>query len=148
MNRDPALDTFLAEAAELLAAMEGVLLRCEQGVDNPEAINELFRAAHTIKGSAGLFGLDTIVAFTHVVEGVLDRARSGGLPITAAAAAILLECSDHIGTLVGSIAAGGSADAPTRLADPAAADARNRVLTGDRIDKTCGDSGHYHGACA
>jgi len=115
MNRDPALDTFLAEAAELLAAMEGVLLRCEQGVDNPEAINELFRAAHTIKGSAGLFGLDTIVAFTHVVEGVLDRARSGGLPITAAAAAILLECSDHIGTLVGSIAAGGSADDPELL---------------------------------
>jgi two-component system chemotaxis sensor kinase CheA len=111
MNRDPALDTFLAEAAELLATMEGVLLRCEQGVQNPEAINELFRAAHTIKGSAGLFGLDTIVGFTHVVESVLDSARAGGLPITAAAAAILLECSDHIGRLVGSIAGGGGGGA-------------------------------------
>jgi two-component system chemotaxis sensor kinase CheA len=115
MNRDPALDTFLAEAAELLATMEGVLLRCEQGEQDSESINELFRAAHTIKGSAGLFGLDTIVGFTHVVESVLDSARSGGLPITAAAAAILLECSDHIGRLVGSIAAGGGADDPALL---------------------------------
>jgi two-component system chemotaxis sensor kinase CheA len=115
VNRDPALDTFLAEAAELLATMESVLLRCEQGDENPEAINELFRAAHTIKGSAGLFGLDTIVAFTHVVEGVLDSARAGGLPITAAAAAILLECGDHIGKLVGSIAAGEGADDPQLL---------------------------------
>jgi two-component system chemotaxis sensor kinase CheA len=110
MTRDPALDTFLAEAAELIAAMEGVLLRCEQGVTNPEAINELFRAAHTIKGSAGLFGLDAIVAFTHVVESVLDSARTGGLPITATTAAILLECSDQIGTLVGAVAAGDDAD--------------------------------------
>jgi two-component system chemotaxis sensor kinase CheA len=115
MNRDPALDTFLAESAELLATMEGVLLRCEQGVQDPEAINELFRAAHTIKGSAGLFALDTIVAFTHVVESVLDGARTGGIPITAAAAAILLECSDHIGALVASIAAGGGADDPAMI---------------------------------
>jgi two-component system chemotaxis sensor kinase CheA len=115
MSRDPALDTFLAEGAELLSTMESVLLRCEQGSQDPEAINELFRAAHTIKGSAGLFGLDAIVAFTHVVESVLDNARTDGLPITAAAAAILLECADHIGTLVGSIAAGDEAEDPELL---------------------------------
>ena len=106
MSRDPALETFLAECAELLGVMEGVLLQCEQGSSGEEAVNELFRAAHTVKGSAGLFGLDSIVAFTHVVESVLDRARAGRLPISGGAAAILLECTDHIGQLVASVAAG------------------------------------------
>ena len=112
MSRDPALDTFLAECAELLSAMESVLLRCEQGSTDAEMINELFRAAHTIKGSAGLFGLESIVAFTHVVESVLDRARSESLPISAAAAAILLECTDHIGKLVEAVASGEQGEDP------------------------------------
>jgi two-component system, chemotaxis family, sensor kinase CheA len=115
MSKDPALETFLAESAELLGTMEAVLLRCEQGEADAEAINELFRAAHTIKGSAGLFGLDSIVAFTHVVESVLDRARTSRLPISPAAAAILLECSDHISTLVNSIATGNEAEDPALL---------------------------------
>jgi len=122
MSRDPALDTFLAEGAELLSAMESVLLRCEQGSADAETINELFRAAHTIKGSAGLFGLDAIVAFTHVVESVLDRARSESLPISAAAAAILLECTDHIAQLVEAVAAGEQGE------DPALTKAGAKVL--------------------
>jgi two-component system chemotaxis sensor kinase CheA len=97
---DPGLDTFFAECQELLGSMESVLLRCEQGDTDPEAINELFRAAHTIKGSAGLFGLDTIVSFTHVVESVLDSARTDRRPIAGELAAILLECRDHIQKLV------------------------------------------------
>jgi len=110
MSRDPALETFLAESAELLRVMEGVLLRCEEGVADAEAINELFRAAHTIKGSSGLFGLDSIVAFTHIVESVLDTARAGRTPVTPAVAAILLDCVDHIEKLVDSIAGGGEAN--------------------------------------
>jgi two-component system chemotaxis sensor kinase CheA len=112
MSRDPALNTFLAESAELLSVMEGVLLQCEQGTTSEESVNELFRAAHTIKGSAGLFGLDAIVAFTHVVESILDRARAGSLPISGEAAAILLECTDHIAKLVASVAADEESVAP------------------------------------
>jgi two-component system chemotaxis sensor kinase CheA len=110
MSHDPALDTFFAECQELLGSMESVLLRCEQGDADPEAINELFRAAHTIKGSAGLFGLDSIVAFTHVVESVLDRARANRSPIGAALAAALLECRDHIQKLVDLTATGENAE--------------------------------------
>jgi len=110
MSHDPALDTFFAECAELLSSMESVLLRCEQGDTDPEAINELFRAAHTIKGSAGLFGLDAIVAFTHVVESVLDRARAENTPINRDLAAALLECRDHIQTLVNLTASGETTD--------------------------------------
>jgi two-component system chemotaxis sensor kinase CheA len=112
MSRDPALDTFIAECSELTSNMEAVLLRCEQGAGEAGAINELFRAAHTIKGSSGLFGLDGIVRFTHVVESVLDKARAASTPVTPQLAAVLLECLDHIRQLVDAVAAGGESADP------------------------------------
>jgi len=112
MSKDPALDTFLAESNELLGDMEATLLRCEQGAGDAEAINQLFRAAHTIKGSSGLFGLDAIVAFTHVVESVLDRVREHAAPVMPDLAAVLLECRDHLQGLVDAVAAGGTQLAP------------------------------------
>src|SRR5690606_5585562 len=82
MSMDSALQTFYAEAEELLHNMEAALLRLEDdGSADSETLNEIFRAAHTIKGSAGLFGLHAIVGFTHVVENVLDRARAGSIMI-------------------------------------------------------------------
>jgi len=100
MNLDEALKTFIIESRELLEQMETSLLNIEQDPDDMDIINAIFRAAHTIKGSAGLFGLDFIVAFTHVAESVLDKVRSGELKIDPDLAAHLLESGDHIGTLV------------------------------------------------
>ena len=60
MNLDGALQTFFAEAEDLLNSMEAALLRMDEGDSDMETINEIFRAAHTIKGSAGLFGLDEL----------------------------------------------------------------------------------------
>lgn len=109
MNIDSALPTFVAESRELLREMEAALLACEQGNGDSEAINAIFRAAHTIKGSSGLFALDAIVAFTHVVESVLDRVRTRTLSLDRELAAVLLECRDHIENLVGSVANNGDA---------------------------------------
>lgn len=106
---DSALPTFIAESRELLREMEAGLLECEQGEAGAEAVNAIFRAAHTIKGSSGLFGLDAIVAFTHVVEGVLDRVRDNKLQLDRELAAILLECRDHIERLIDAVAAHGAA---------------------------------------
>nr|WP_298721787.1 chemotaxis protein CheA [uncultured Steroidobacter sp.] len=103
---DAALPTFIAESRELLREMEAALLECEQGETGSEAVNSIFRAAHTIKGSSGLFGLDGIVAFTHVVESVLDRVRANTLQMDRTLAAILLECRDHIAHLVDAVAEG------------------------------------------
>jgi len=100
VNLDAALHTFIAESRELLENMEEALLRIEQSPDDAEAINAIFRAAHTIKGSAGLFGLDDIVAFTHVAESVLDRVRSGELRVDAELVALLLAAGDHMTELV------------------------------------------------
>ena len=100
MNLDGALQTFFAEADDLLNSMEDALLRLDDGDHDMETINEIFRAAHTIKGSAGLFGLNDIVSFTHIVENVLDRARDGKITISSDLLSILLPCRDHISVLV------------------------------------------------
>ena len=106
MNLDEALQTFIVEARELLEQMEDALLRVEQVPDDAETINAIFRAAHTIKGSAGLFGFDHVVEFTHVAENVLDKVRSGQLRITSELVVIFLAVCDHLGVLVSRIAEG------------------------------------------
>lgn len=90
------LQTFIQETKELLQSMEESLLRLESEPANPGAVAAVFRAAHTIKGSAGLFGLDQMVSFTHILEDVLDRVRNGETTIDKTLIALLLECSDHI----------------------------------------------------
>ncbi|NKI97316.1 chemotaxis protein CheA [Rhizobacter sp. SG703] len=103
MNMDQALQTFYAESRELLEDMEASLLRVREEAEPAETINAIFRAAHTIKGSAGLFGLDDVVAFTHVVESVLDEVREGRLAVDEPMVALLLACGDHIGALVDAV---------------------------------------------
>lgn len=106
MDLDQALPTFIAESRELLDDMESALLAVEQAEDKSDMINAIFRAAHTIKGSSGLFGLDHVVRFTHAVEGVLDQVRGGKLDIGEQLIALLLSCCDHIRTLIDGVAAG------------------------------------------
>jgi len=107
MNLDDALQTFIVESRELLEDMETALLSLGRDADDSsERVNAIFRAAHTVKGSAGLFGLDHLVSFTHVVESVLDDVRAGSLAIDDSLIALLLACGDHIGAMVALIAAG------------------------------------------
>lgn len=100
MNLDQAWQTFFAECAELLEEMESALLSIGHDDQCAELIRVIFRAAHTIKGSAGLFGLDGIVAFTHDLESVLDEVRESRLPMDAVLIELLLNCRDHVGRLV------------------------------------------------
>jgi len=109
-----ALPTFIAESRSLLEEMEAALLRLEEASDDGEAINAVFRAAHTIKGSAGLFGLDEIVAFTHRAETVLDKTRDGHIAVTGDLTDLLLECCDHISRLITLLAEGQETDSETR----------------------------------
>lgn len=100
MNIDQALLTFLEESRELLRQLEDSLMYLEGAEQDEDTVNAMFRAAHTIKGSAGLFALNEVVSFTHVVENILDQVRSGALPISPELVAILLPCGDHIGSLI------------------------------------------------
>ncbi|WP_342309503.1 chemotaxis protein CheA [Pseudomonas fluorescens] len=115
MNMDDVLQTFIAESRELLLQMEDALLQIEKSPQDLDTINGLFRVAHTIKGSAGLFGLMPIVEFTHVAESVLDRVRSLEVRVDEALSALFLDARDHIGQLIDLLAEDGNLD---RLDEP------------------------------
>ncbi|MDE1980601.1 MAG: Hpt domain-containing protein, partial [Betaproteobacteria bacterium] len=121
-----AMRSFIVEAQDLLEGMERGLMELEPqgGADevnddaNDEAldgehINALFRAAHTIKGSAGLFGLDGIVRFTHHLESVLDQMRAGKLAVSSELVALLLQGRDHLAQLIDQIDSQGACIADT-----------------------------------
>ncbi|MEW6612562.1 chemotaxis protein CheA [Thermithiobacillus tepidarius DSM 3134] len=110
MDLAQAQETFIVESSELLQEMENALLHLETRPDDLEAVHALFRAAHTIKGSAGLFGFDQVVAFTHVVESVLEQLRDGLITLNADLSAVLLACRDHAGALIDQAVAGSGPD--------------------------------------
>jgi two-component system chemotaxis sensor kinase CheA len=114
MNLEPALEAFFAEADELLTRMEESLLQLESEPDNNELINDIFRAAHTIKGTAGVFGFDDVVHFTHEVESLLDRVRDGQMRVSDDVIGLLLRNKDHIGVLVRAVADKRELDAAQR----------------------------------
>ncbi|GAA1901951.1 chemotaxis protein CheA [Lapillicoccus jejuensis] len=128
-----ALATLLVEAGELLEEMEAGLLDLDRGGDTQDVVHSIFRAAHTIKGSAGLFGLEHVVAFTHVLETVLDRVRAGEVAVTPALITVLLPCKDHIATLLDS-AAGGSQE----LSDAQSATGRRLVAELEHLSSAQG----------
>ncbi|NQD36147.1 chemotaxis protein CheA [Permianibacter sp. IMCC34836] len=103
MDLDSARGALVQESRELLIAMEAGLLDIEQNGMSTDAINAVFRAAHTIKGSAGLFALDHIVSFTHVMENVLDRVRSGRLGLDEQMLSVLLASGDYLSKLIDGI---------------------------------------------
>lgn len=100
MNLDQARGALVQEARELLGEMENALLEIESDGFNAERVNAIFRAAHTIKGSAGLFGLESLINFTHVVESLLDQVRNGEKSLDGAMLSLLLTCGDYIGSLI------------------------------------------------
>lgn len=73
---------FFEEAAEHLASMEALLLSIDPVAPDPEDVNALFRAAHSIKGSSGTFGFQDMMEVTHILETMLDRVRKGEAPLT------------------------------------------------------------------
>jgi len=163
MNLDEALQTFIAESRELLEEMENALLNVDLAGDQSEAINAIFRAAHTIKGSSGLFSLDHIVAFTHVVESLLDKVRDGSITLNDEMVVLLLSCCDYLSGMVDGLAAGRLEQDPDTApegemlqqqlrrhmdgeaaAAAAAIPALHAEPSVERIDKDRGDSDYWH----
>ncbi|MBP9182679.1 MAG: chemotaxis protein CheA [Fuscovulum sp.] len=89
-------DTFFEECEELLEALaEGLALMAE-GEHDGETVNAVFRAVHSIKGGAGAFALNALVAFAHRFETVLDGLRSDRIELTAEVMHTLLRSADHL----------------------------------------------------
>ena len=94
------VQTFLNEAEDLLTGIEVITLELSPGQPADDAINELFRSFHTLKGSGAMFGFDAVADFTHHVETVLDQAREGNLPLSEALISLLLRSKDQIKALL------------------------------------------------
>ncbi|CAH1745415.1 Signal transduction histidine kinase CheA [Thauera humireducens] len=103
---DEITSVFVTESREQLAALESALLQLEDNPDDSDTLNAIFRSAHTIKGGAGVIECDYIVAFTHVVENVLDKLRNREITLDSDLIALLLACGDHMGHLLGVLVSG------------------------------------------
>ncbi len=103
-------EVFFQEAAEHLATMESLLLAVDVDAPDPEQLNAIFRAAHSIKGSAGTFGFTDLADVTHILENLLDRLRKGELVLRADMIDAFLEAGDVLQQLLGAHRGEGVAD--------------------------------------
>jgi two-component system, chemotaxis family, sensor kinase CheA len=92
--------TFFQECEEQLAELESGLLAMNEGFVDPETVNAVFRAVHSIKGGAGAFRLDDLVRFAHIFETLLDQIRIGQLAPAPEIMKIALRAADILADLV------------------------------------------------
>ena len=95
--------TFFEESFEGLGVMESGLLALIPGDADPESINTLFRVAHSIKGGSSMFGFTAITEFTHVIETLLDRVRSGKCAVTQGVVDCLLQAVDFLRDMLAAV---------------------------------------------
>jgi two-component system, chemotaxis family, sensor kinase CheA len=101
-----AREGFLDEAGDMLRQFEQALLVMEENPQDAENLNAAFRAAHTIKGTAGLFGFEAVVAFTHEAETLLEHLRSGTLAVNEQVTQLLLRSRDQMEALLDEVRTG------------------------------------------
>jgi two-component system chemotaxis sensor kinase CheA len=153
-----AREGFLEEAQDNLRQFEAALLVMETDPDDAENLNAAFRAAHTIKGGAGLFGCTAVVAFTHEAETLLEALRSGQHPMSEHTVALLLQSRDMIGKLLDEVhsgesdpdvardaaALGGQLRAVTQGAGAASQVASQQAVSGGSVSGGSSDEGLWH----
>jgi two-component system, chemotaxis family, sensor kinase CheA len=111
---------FYEESLDGLDAMEQALLALDEGATDPELINIVFRAAHSIKGGSATFGFSEVAAFTHVAENLMDEVRSGRRAMEKAVVELLLRSGDIIRDMLARSMAGqpaATADSQALLAE-------------------------------
>jgi two-component system chemotaxis sensor kinase CheA len=106
MMDDETLHMYVEEAREHLGDIESNLLEVEQAGDNfdPDQVNKVFRAAHSVKGGAGFLGLNNIKELAHKIENVLDMVRNYQLSPTPDVVNIVLLAFDRLSELVDNVA--------------------------------------------
>ena len=110
MDMNEIKEIFFQECEEQLAELESGLLKMNDGDRDPETVNAVFRAVHSIKGGAGAFGLDDLVSFAHVFETTLDCVRSNKLEPTQDVLKVMLKAADVLADLTNAARDGGSVD--------------------------------------
>jgi two-component system chemotaxis sensor kinase CheA len=99
----PLVMDFLAEAQEHVETGEKALLVIEKNTADKEAINQVFRSFHTIKGMAGFLNLTSIGSLAHAAENILDMARKDKLVLSGPTADAILESVDMMKRMIASL---------------------------------------------
>ena len=108
MMRDEYLSVFIDETREAIQNMNDILLKLEQDMEDMEAINELFRILHTLKGMAGTMEFNTMMTLCHRMENVLDEIRNGRMKLTEDIIDRLFKGADILEQMLNSIEEGES----------------------------------------
>ncbi len=104
---------FVQEALELLESLNENFIELEKQPDNKEILNTIFRAAHTVKGSAGFLGFQNIVELAHAAENILNRLRQGEISLTSEMTDYLLKAMDILKTMIISVSETGTEGPPS-----------------------------------
>lgn len=106
-------ESFFTESAEHVETMETGFLELEERPEDLDLLNRIFRAAHSIKGNAGMFNFAEIAGLTHKMENVLDLMRNEKIPVTSHAVDVLLRSLDGLKSLLDAAQGAGEADQAT-----------------------------------
>lgn len=108
MDMSQYLDVFLEESKEHLESLNQRLLDLEKDSSNINALNEIFRAAHTLKGMSSTMGFDDLADLTHHMENVLSDLKEGILPVNSTVIDTIFQCFDRLQMIIDQIEANGS----------------------------------------
>ena len=108
MDMSQYLGAFLDETDDNVQRLDDLLLALEKNMTDMDVINEIFRAAHTLKGMAGTMGFTNMMGLTHAMEDRLDAARKGTRPLTEADMNRLFQGLDTLQEMADAIRGGGN----------------------------------------
>jgi two-component system chemotaxis sensor kinase CheA len=104
---DAHREAFVAEAEEGITALNNALLELETDPDHDDAMDQVFRTAHTLKGNAGAMGYEPLATLAHALEDLLDGIRAGEMKVTPELMDLLFEGVDLLDAMVADVATEG-----------------------------------------
>ena len=103
MDVSQYLEIFIDESKEHLQSLSDQLMILEKEPDNSDTINEIFRAAHSLKGMAGTMGYKRMQNLTHDMENVFSEVRNGNMKVNSSLVDVLFQCLDALEEYVSNI---------------------------------------------
>jgi len=137
---------FQEELEEKLQIINDNILLLEQQQATPEIIQEIFRSAHTIKGSSAVMGYDKMTGLTHEIESLFDEVRQNRLEITPGLVDVLFEAMDTLTELKEEIVSGTENSTDITLILSKITKARDKNVDQPKLQKPASEPGSVSGA--
>ncbi len=118
---------FVAESEEGITELNNALLALESDPSDAEAMDQIFRTAHTLKGNGAAMGYDSVSGLAHELEDLLDEVRAGDIEVTPELMDLLFDGVDYLGAMIDDIADAGETEIDASAIE---ADLRKLIETG------------------